>query len=288
MYLRPLLLCCLLYGGGCATTGVDPADVVSGKAPVGAIVERADQAAAAGDYHAASILYQQALGKRPDAEVWYRLGAAYAQLGQEERGIWAYRNALRLEPDHGPSLQAVGFYFTTRDLPDEARPYLERLLELQPDNWRAQNALGVVADLQGRFDAAVGHYGRAIELNPGSPMLWNNLGYSYYMAGDYDAAWEHIARALQMDPQYDGARHNLALVLARHAHYDEALRVMLGGGVEEAQAYCDLGYLAFKMGDFQAAEDMLMEAIRRSATYHRQAHRNLAAVREAMVAAGKG
>lgn len=278
----------VLMAGGCASTGSDSAHVLSGEAPVDKIVGQADSAAAAGDHHAASLLYQQALRQQPHAEVWFRLGLAFKGLNEPDRAVWAFRNALALDPDHAESLQAVGFYLTTRDRPDEAAPYLERLLEQQPDNWRVHNALGVVADLQGRFDVASGHYANAIDLNPSSPMLWNNMGYSHYMAGDYRMAVQHIGRALRLDPAHKGARHNLALVLARQANYEEALQIMLSAGGDKAEAYCDVGYLAFKMGDYRIAEDMLMEAIRRSGTYYRQAHQNLAAVRHAMAANREG
>jgi hypothetical protein len=56
----------------------------------------------------------------------------------------------------------------------------------------------------------------------------------------------------------------------------------------DAQAYADIGYLAFRLGDLARAEALLSEAIRRSSTYNRQAHQHLAAVREARAVALSG
>lgn len=270
----------LLLLGGCAASGTKPAHVLSGDAPMENVLQRAGEAAAKGDHHAASILYQQALRQEPQAEVWYRLGVSLAKLDQPGQAMGAYRQALALDPDHVESLQAVGFYLTTKDRPAEAKPYLQRLLAQAPDNWRAHNALGVLADLRGEYLLAGEHYAAAIERHPESPMLWNNLGFSHYLAGNYGAAVQHIGKALQIDPRYKSARYNIALVLARQSRYDEALQMMMSAS-EEPQAYCDVGYLAFKMGDLDTAERLLTEAIRRSGTYYRQAHQNLAAVRQA-------
>jgi Flp pilus assembly protein TadD len=269
--------------GGCAATGGQEPHVLSGEASVERIISRADQAVAEGDDLAAVILYRQALNQAPSAELWYRLGMAQMRDEGAGQAMWAFRNALELDPDHARSLERIGFFLTAKDRASDARPYLDRLLGLEPDNWRAHNALGVLTDLEGRHVEAAGHFAAAIERNPESPMLWNNLGYSYYLAGDDAAAYRAITSALQLQPNHTAARHNMALLLARQKRYDEALAVMKSSR-GESQAYSDVGYLAYKMGDYAKAEQLLGEAIRRSSTYNRQAHQSLAAVREARAA----
>jgi Flp pilus assembly protein TadD len=279
-----LVACLPFVLGGCATTGTNTAHVLSGEAPVDKVVSRADQAAAGGDYRAASLLYRQALSQEPSAEVWHRLGVALTQLGEPDGAMWAFRNAVELEPEHGDSLERIALYLTAKGMVEEAGPYLDRLLKVQPENWRAHNARGVLADLEGQVDEAAQHFAAAIERNPESPMLWNNLGYSYYLAGDYPGAIRNMAKALQLNPNYRAARHNVALVFARQSKYDEALDMMMSAG-NEVDAYSDVGYLALKMGDYEEAERLLVQAIQRSGTYNRRAHQNLAAVREARTAA---
>jgi Flp pilus assembly protein TadD len=282
-----LVVCAAVLLGGCASTKATGAHVLSGEAPVDRIISRGNQAAVEGDYLAASILYRQALSQAPSADVWHRLGVALTRDNDVGQAMWAFRNALELDPDHADSLQKIGLYLTAKDRAEEARPYLERLLALQPDNWHGHNALGVLADLEGHYDRAAAHYASAIEIHPEQPMLWNNLGFSYYLAGDYAGALRTMGKALQLDPGYAAARHNVALVLARQSRYDDALRMMKTAR-EEAQAYSDVGYLAYKMGDYAQAEELLTQAIQRSGTYNRQAHRNLAAVREARAATASG
>lgn len=273
--------------GGCASTGSSAPHVLSGNAPVERIISKADEVARSGDYRAASILYRQALSQDPRADVWYRLGRSAIRLGDQEQAMWAFRNALELDAKHPGALERIGLYLTSKDRPQEAKPYLHRLLEVDPHNWRAHNALGVLADLEGRFEDAAKSYASAIELQPEVPMLWNNLGFSYYLAGDYDGALRTMVKALQLQPGYHAARHNAALVFARQSRYDEALDVLRRAGTE-SDAYSDAGYLAFKMGDYIKAEELLTEAIRHSTTYNRNAHQNLAAVREARSAAAQG
>jgi Flp pilus assembly protein TadD len=268
---------------GCASTSNAPPHVFSGEAPVDAVIARADGAAVAGDFTAAALLYQQALSQEPSGKAWYRLGMAETYLGNPDRAMWSFLQALELEPEHPESLQRVALYYTANERAAEARAYLDRLLAVDERNWRAHNALGVLADLEQRFDEAADHYAAAIERQPGSALLWNNLGYSRYLAADYELAQNYFEHALQVDPDFGTARHNLALLYARQSQYEQALSLMLAGG-DQVVAYSDVGYFAFKLGDLTRAEALLNEAIRRSPTYNLQASQNLAAVREAMQA----
>jgi len=276
-----LAICLSLFLGGCASTGSKETSVISEDAPVDKIVAKADQAAVGGDYLAASTLYRHALSIEPDVDIWYRLGMSLIMLDEQKQALWAFSNVLTMEPEHRGALQQVALHLTSKGEVEKARTYLDRLLAVDPDNWRAHNALGVVADFDGTPDEAAVHYRTAIELNPDAAMLWNNLGYSMYLSDNMLSAEENIRKALTLDPGYGPAKRNLALIHARQGLYSEALKVMLTAE-NESTAFTDVGVLAFKLGDYDQAEILLAEAVRRSPTYNPEASRNLAAAREAL------
>lgn len=267
--------------GGCATAPVTPDGVLSGGAPVEQVIRQGDAAAVAGDFEAAALMYTQALAQQPDADTWYRLGMAHTYRAQPRQALWAFEKALELDAAHRDALERLALYYTANNVNEQAGVYLARLLAVDEQNWRAHNALGVLADLEQRFEDAAGHYRRAVELNLGSAILWNNLGYSRYLAEDFALAQTYFEHALTLDARYEVARHNLALVHARQRRFDEAVAIMSGNG-DVAAAYCDVGYLAFRMGDYARAEALLVEGIRRSPTYNGKAQQNLRAVRQAI------
>lgn len=276
------LAAALLFLGGCATTGATPEpSVLSDNVAADKVVAKADEAAVAGDYLAAATLYRHALTIEPDVEVWYRYGMALVMQEEMDQAMWAFRNALALDPEHKGSLQRIALYLTSKGQVDEATAYLERLLSVDPDNWRAHNALGVVSDLEERLDDAAVHYQAAIDLNPDNPMLWNNLGYSRYLADDFAEAQENFEKALELNPRYRPARRNLALLYARQEAYADALKMMLSAE-DEATAFTDVGLLALKLGHYEQAELLLSEAVSRSPTYNAEASRGLSAVRKAI------
>jgi Flp pilus assembly protein TadD len=241
---------------------------------------RADESARSGDFRAAAILYQQALSQEPTAEAFYRLGLSLRHMGRADGAIQAFRGALSLDADHAGALERLGLDLTSRGEVEEAAVYLRRLETLNPENWRVHNALGIVADLESRFADAEAQYAQALALRPESAKLWNNLGYSHYLAGNDVEALVAMRKALALQADYLPARNNIALVLARQGRYQDAIGVLARAG-GPSDAHADVGYLAFRMGDYDEAELLLAEAIRLSPTFHQQAHRNLAAVREA-------
>jgi Flp pilus assembly protein TadD len=279
--LRLLLFVGIFVVSGCATTDTEKPHVLSGEAPVEDVIAKGDQTFNAGDFEAAVILYQIAIQQEPAADYWFKLGVANTYLENRDRAIHSYLQALELNPEHTGALEKMGLYYTSKGDSRRARPYLEQLVELDGDNWKALNALGVLADLEQDFDKASDYYRAAIELRPELALLWNNLGYSTYLLGDYSLATTYISRALEFDPDHQAARINLALVYVRENKYEQALETFFQTE-DNATAYTNIGYLAYKIGDYEKAEGLLEEAIRQSPTYNKPAHTLLAATRQAI------
>ncbi len=270
------ILCCL----GCVSTESRQPQILSGEAPVEDVIAKGDASFAAGDYRAAAVLYQIAIKQNPMPESWFKLGLADTHLNNRDQAIYAFMQTLELEPGHAGALEKMGLYYTSKGDIQKARKYLDPLVAIAPENWKVHNAFGVIADLEGDFTAAREHYTQALKLRPDLAILWNNLGYSVYLLGDYPTAKIYMTRALDMDANLESARANLALIFVREGNYDQALAVYSRTD-DMAKAYTNVGYLAYQIGEYDKAEELLEQAIRRSPTYNKSAHAYLAATRQA-------
>jgi Flp pilus assembly protein TadD len=260
---KALILAGLLILSGCATQQSKNPHVLSGEAPVEDVIAKADESLRAGDFRAAAILYQIAIGEDAQADYWYKLGVANAGLKQHSKAIYAYLQAVGMDEGHAGALEKLALHFTAKGDAEEAGKYLNRLLEVDPDNWKAHNALGVLADRREAYAEARSHYLKALQLRPDLAMLWSNLGYSVYLLDEFEQAAVYMKRALELDPAFRAARLNLALVHIRQAQYDAALAVLA------------------REGGLAKAEEFLLEAINQSPTFNRPAHTYLAAARQA-------
>lgn len=271
----------VLMLSGCASMpGKEKPNVLSGEAPVEDVIAKGDEAMRTGDYHAAAVLYQIAVRQEPSAKTWHRLGVVNHRLENIRQALWCYEKALDHDAEHAPTLERLGLYYTAKADVPTATGYLTRLMEADPTNWKAHNSLGVLADLEKRFSDARDHYMEALKLRPDMPMLWNNLGFSVYLLGDMEEAISYMERALELNPRHEAARMNLALVYVRQNDYERALDTFFE--VEDIPtSYTKVGYLAYKVGDYDKAEELLQLAIKESPTYNKPAHTYLAATRNA-------
>jgi tetratricopeptide (TPR) repeat protein len=122
-------------------------------------------------------------------------------------------------------------------------------------------------------------------LEAGSAAQLTALGNEALMQGRYETAIEHYRRALGVDKTSFQALFNLALAyqhLGKDAEarrwYDEALKI----SHDHPEVLCNLGYLAFRAGEWKQAEERFLDAARQAAGGRGAADHwfNVAAARE--------
>lgn len=112
------------------------------------------------------------------------------------------------------------------------------------------------------------HAAELTVLEAGSAAQLTALGNEALMQGRYETAIEHYRRALGVDKTSFQALFNLALA---HQHlgkdgearrwYEEALKV----SHDHPEVLCNLGYLAFRAGEWRDAEERFLDAARQAA-----------------------
>ncbi len=106
-------------------------------------------------------------------------------------------------------------------------------------------------------------------LEAGSTAQLTALGNEALMQGRYETAIDLYKRALGADKGYFSALYNLALAHQQLGQYPEAKRwygEALRVKADHPEVYCNLGYLAFRAGEWATASDRFLEAARLSAS----------------------
>ncbi len=174
-------------------------------------------------------VYLRALAIRPnDAAANRGLAAAYLE---QERPDWALpyaEQAVRSDPDDGPSRANLGATYSLLDRHEEAiREYetAAELMELTPDlllNWA--NSLGAIE----RYTEMINTLDASIAIEP-SATAYERLGFAYFKLRRYDRATEMFRSALDLDQRHYPALNGLGVVLLNEyvqgGRTDEALRI---------------------------------------------------------------
>ena len=285
-----LLLVTLAILAGCASTqtvnGVIAEDnyrdesldvLFATEFPVESIEEAYANAAKAlqdGEVDKALFFYVKGLQFEPDnVELLATIGGIHIKRGSYRMAKRAYLRAGQIDPEYGHAQEMLGLIYFSENRREDATDALTKAVSLGDTFWRAHNALGIYADQNANYAIAQGHYDAALEINPRAPQVLNNRGYSKYLSGDlrgaaidfYEAAKEH---------GFSHAWLNLGMVYARQGWYDDALETYQEV-IDDAHAFNNTGEIAMDNGDYDKAQLLLAEAVRRSPTYFPEAEDNL-------------
>ena len=233
------------------------------------------------------------------AEYYFKLPEAYSKLGQVEKAIRMYEEALERKPDHLPSLRSLwvalsgqgqltrgmkliektlqtapddpvtlnhlGSGYLAQGLLDKAIQTLDAAVGLDPDLAEAHNNLGLALAGKQRLPHAVEAFQEAIRHEPNFAQAHHNLGLYRYQQGKADAAIRSLLEAVRLDPDLTSAHINLGVALTHQSRIDEAISSFRRAAQVDpnlAIAHLNLARLLASQGKREEAIRTLREALR--------------------------
>ena len=133
-----------------------------------------------------------------------RLGGACYHLGQYERALSHYRQALDLAPSDPDAILSCAVVNYALGRLSAALDGLDRSLKLGDTAW-GYLYRGLVCERQGENRQALEDYGRAIALEADFPEAYHRRGLLYAKLGDLDQAVQDQTRVLELDGGHAGA-----------------------------------------------------------------------------------
>lgn len=228
-------------------------------------VEKGEQLLARDDLEAALAEFEAANALDPQLAVAHsKMGIIYRRMGQYDRAIDCFANAVRFNPFCFEDTFALAqLYHFTKRLHDAVQAYLQAC-DLSPENFDAQLNLGVCYQQMGDCAQAVERFQQAIAIDPDRPYAYVNLGVAYDAQGKCYEAVSAYKNALERDNHQPLVLVNLAgtymkqerLKMARNAleqavKMDPALPAAREG----------LGHCLFRMQRYDEAETNYLEAL---------------------------
>jgi len=182
---------------------------------------------------------------RVDPDNWLahaKVGVYVASSGRTSEGIFHFKEALRLNPDHQPALvnltsayNDLGNQLINQQKPEQAIGYYREAIKLRPMDADAYANLGFALESTQRFREAIDEYQRASFLDPSNPRIRNNLGSSQLKSGMISESIASFQESLRLAPNQAQVHVNLALALTRAGrlslainHYRNAIKLQPG------------------------------------------------------------
>jgi tetratricopeptide (TPR) repeat protein len=124
-------------------------------------------------------------------------------------GYYSYRNKmfdeardkfhliLELDPEHGQSLNLLGYIYSAMENYEKALEYLEKYASISPGDVGPFDALGELYYFMGRLDEAIAKFKEALRIKPGYD-IYNRLAYIYALKENYTEATKWVDRGLNV------------------------------------------------------------------------------------------
>ncbi len=177
------------------------------------------------------------------------------KLCDAEKG---YQEILKLKPDWGEALNALGNLFLDQDRPDKAKPVFEKAANLNPPNLSASYNLGRLKQLENDHPGAIATYKVMLDLQPNMGHVWNNLGVAYRETGKADDALSSFRAAVMFAPEMAEAWNNLGVAQDEHNLAENAsnsYRKAIEIQPEYVSPHLNLGISLQKVERFKEAEE---------------------------------
>ena len=241
---------------------------------------------------AASYMYEDRTHYQSSVDrgiTYFFMGNTCYYLNELDKAVYAYREALVVEPNMIEARHNMGVIFFLQGKFDFALKSLIKVIQLRPNMAIARLNLGIAYLAQKQFTAARREFQNAIKLDGKFAGAYRAIGVSYREEGDYPKALQYLEEALRTSPQgkYAEARVDIALVQAQQAradniteqqanqHYRVALEQLQQAIVENPnlpEAHYQLARLLYDGGQEDEAGLALLEAVRLQPNYSDALH----------------
>ena len=196
--------------------------------------------------------------------VWNLLGTSAAQSGQADSALFAFQEAISINPHNPEPHYNLGIILQDQNKPDEAIGAYSKALSIKPDYAEAHNNMGVALKDQGMLDNAIEAYSTALSIKPDYAEAYNNIGFVLQDQGKLNEALEAYYKALSIKPDYAEAQNNIGVCLKDLGKLDEAIeayRKAISIKPDSAQAYNNIGISFQDQGKLNEALEAYSKAL---------------------------
>lgn len=155
-----------------------------------------------GDWEGLAAFAEENIAKdKSNADWWPVAGYAYSRLGQHQRAIERYTEAVRLAPEEAAGWNLLAQSYRATGQPQRAISTLNHALVAVRDVPETFYLLGESYSDIGRFDLASGAYQQALNINKGFAEAWFGMGRTHVRLGRAAEAAEIVRVLERMNPR---------------------------------------------------------------------------------------
>ena len=216
---------------------------------------------------------------------WLHIGSMSETVGELDRAVNAYENALRNNPYSVRALTQLASLCRLREQFPKAIEYFQRILNMDGNNGEVWGALGHCYLMLDDLPKAYNCYQQALMHlpSPKEPKLWYGIGILYDRYGSFDHAEEAFTSVLTMDPQFEKANEiyfRLGIIYKQQGKHEMSMRCFRSilknppRPLSETDIQFQIGHVYEFQGEYDKAKESY-ESVLQSSPNHAKVLRQL-------------
>jgi tetratricopeptide (TPR) repeat protein len=230
------------------------------------LADEARAAQAAGDLNKALTLFAKALEQDPNSiPAHIGVGEIYQAKGDLNKAADQYDAARKLAPNNFDANYKLGLMYQLLNRISEAVQVYLSALTIQPDDFNANLNIATAYLQMGQPVLAVPYAEKATKLQPDSQPAWVNLGSIYSAVNrpeDAVGAYRAAADRGDLSPPIATNLINALVHINKFSRAENVLRTMLVTHPTEPRYHERMGYVQFKLGQYDAATQAYNKALK--------------------------
>ena len=196
---------------------------------VRSILETASKYIKSAQYTKAEEILMQAKELDPEnSTIWHYLGINRSIQGDTAGALAFFQQAVKLNSNDIPSVRMLANTLIELGRPNEAEPYIRKILQILPNDAAAWDALANLQRSRNQFDEAEKSLRKALELDPQLVQGWMNLGVMLIEQKRLEEAIGPITKVTEIFPTFPGGWEALTAIyedLGREKEAKEARKI---------------------------------------------------------------
>jgi tetratricopeptide (TPR) repeat protein/SAM-dependent methyltransferase len=192
------------------------------------------------------------------------LGSLLGELGQHDRAVKAYNQAIAIKPDYAEAYFNIGITLHDRGQLEEAITAYSRAVAIRPDYAESYYEIGNARIDQGRLGEAITSYKQAVAVKPDYAEAYNNMGNAFKAQGRLEEASKAYRQAITRNPDYAEAFYNIGIMLQSQGQLEGAMKAYqqaVATKPDYAEAYNNMGNALIVEGQLEEAITAYSRAI---------------------------
>jgi tetratricopeptide (TPR) repeat protein len=196
-----------------------------------------------------------------------RLARAYFSQQKYNEALDHLQKAKQIDPNALTPEAFLARFFASAGDTEKAEHYIGLALKKAPKDFQTVMTAGQLYAETGKLEEAKKYITQALELNPDSLEAKLNRGVVAMFQKDYEAAEQYFEAVLHVTPANFQASNNLAMALCEQPDKTKKQRALEYAQVnvrqfpKQPETYSTLGWVAYKLGRLEDAEQALRTAV---------------------------